>query len=295
MTTRPATPGPTAAHRPLRRRVVLPALAAACWLLAAAPAQAQYGQQAMQPAASTPTEAPAAHRAATAQAGWRPCANEGGICRFDGEALVRYGAEGRYAFRLARNRVFCDNEAFGDPAPDRPKRCEVLPDWRQHDSYRHWRDGGAGAAPAGWRLCAFEGGDCLVDRPSLVRYGAAGRYVTREASRPLRCTNEVFGDPQPGIAKQCEVAVAGATAPPAATGPAVPVVPGAGVAALPWDDCAAEGSRCSLRGPGLVRYGIPGRYLYREAPDDIVCGNAEFGGDPAPNHPKRCQRLRLRR
>ena len=51
-----------------------------------------------------------------AQAQWQRCAGQDEVCRFDGPALVRYGAEGRYAYRVARNRVVCDQNEFGDPA-----------------------------------------------------------------------------------------------------------------------------------------------------------------------------------
>ena len=44
-----------------------------------------------------------------AQAQWQPCANQDEVCRFKGEALVRYGADGRYAFQVARNRINCES------------------------------------------------------------------------------------------------------------------------------------------------------------------------------------------
>ena len=57
--------------------------------------------------------------------GWRTCADEGQICRVNGRAVVRYGAEGRWTSRSVVNGVACNNDAFGDPAPGDPKRCQV--------------------------------------------------------------------------------------------------------------------------------------------------------------------------
>jgi len=52
-----------------------------------------------------------------AQAQWQRCANQDETCRFKGQALVRYGAEGRYTYQVARNRILCDVRDFGsDPA-----------------------------------------------------------------------------------------------------------------------------------------------------------------------------------
>ena len=60
-----------------------------------------------------------------AQAQWHRCASQDEVCRFEGQALVRYGAEGRYAFRVARNRIVCDVEEFGgDPAHGVVKQCD---------------------------------------------------------------------------------------------------------------------------------------------------------------------------
>ena len=48
-----------------------------------------------------------------AQAQWQRCANQDETCRFKGEALVRYGAEGRYTYQVARHRILCDVRDFG--------------------------------------------------------------------------------------------------------------------------------------------------------------------------------------
>lgn len=55
-----------------------------------------------------------------------------------------------------------------------------------------------------------------------------------------------------------------------------------------WVACAREGERCAVRGWGVVRYGVDGRYVYREVRNATLnCDNAMFG-DPAPRHSKRC-------
>lgn len=289
----------------------------------------------------------AAPQAARAQSDWVFCAEEGQTCQVSGEAMVRFGSEGRYTFRVTRNHQPCDVGAFGsDPAPGRRKQCDVSVKWRGDPRYRGWRDAGANAgdghwrhcavegdvcvvngsarvrfgvqgryamrqvtgrspcaisafgdpAPgvpktcevedtSGWVLCANEGDMCWVPGSARVRYGAEGQYAERSASQSIACNNALFGDPRPGVAKQCEYKLGAGAAGPGA-------LPARG---LPWEPCAREGDRCNFRGPGMVRYGAAGRYVYQEAQSGLQCGNETFGGDPAPGVDKQCELLRMGR
>jgi hypothetical protein len=292
---------------------------------------------------------------ATAQQGWAVCAREGQTCEVSGDAMVRYGVDGRYVFRNTNAPLPCTVESFGsDPAVGKRKQCEVSTTWRSESRYRWWRDAGqetvgagrGGAQAASWRVCATEGGVCEFPGTARVRYGANGRYVTltgnqrlecsvrtfgsdptpgtrktcevestgaawvlcanegdtcnvpgvtqvrygangryaeRNASGSIGCNNAQFGDPVPGLAKQCEYKSAGAS------------VIDTGVSALTWDVCAGEGGQCNFRGAAMVRYGVVGRYAYREASNGLVCGVDAFGGDPALGTVKQCEVLRLQR
>lgn len=217
---------------------------------------------------------------------WSVCADEGRTCRVSGESMVRFGADGAYAFRVTRQQQPCTVEAFGsDPAPGKHKRCEVSSNWREQARYSDWQRAGSGRGD--WLFCANEGDDCRVPGSTQVRYGADGRYAERPASQRIACNNGVFGDPNRGMAKQCEYR---RLSNPGGGG-------GGGVGpsnGLPWSACAREGERCDFRGAGMLRYGASGRYLYREAVNGVRCDNDGFGGDPAPGANKRCELLRLR-
>jgi hypothetical protein len=230
---------------------------------------------------------------AQAQSDWSTCADEGQFCRVNGTALVRFGVEGRYAFRVVNRRVMCDNEEFGDPAPQQAKRCQVSYNWRNDERYRRWREGGSG--DDGWRLCANEGEVCRLPQGNVrVRYGNDNRYAVREARTAVNCTNEVFGDPAPNVAKQCEYQAAEERG--AGNNPGGWRGSNEGNNALVWETCAAEGERCNVGRDTMLRFGRPGRYIYREvAAGPTVCSNEAFGFDPTPGEPKRCQRLRIGR
>ena len=55
--------------------------------------------------------------------GWTYCADEGGTCSFSGTRQVRYGADGKYAYKTATTSIGCNNTAFGDPNPGVAKYC----------------------------------------------------------------------------------------------------------------------------------------------------------------------------
>ena len=130
-----------------------------------------------------------------AEPGWQFCANENGFCDFRGRTEVRYGSEGRYVYKILSNGVTCSNEVFGDPTPGLAKNCFFRERERQRE--REYR--------SHWQICANENGFCDFRGRAEVRYGAGDRYVDKILSDGVRCGNEVFGDPAPGLPKNCYI------------------------------------------------------------------------------------------
>ena len=56
---------------------------------------------------------------------------------------------------------------------------------------------------AGWTQCANENGVCSFSGTRIVAYGANGIFVQKTFTNSANCNNGVFGDPTPGVAKQC--------------------------------------------------------------------------------------------
>ncbi|MCG6118292.1 MAG: hypothetical protein MEQ07_08890 [Aquimonas sp.] len=219
---------------------------------------------------------------------WEHCANEGERCRVLGSAVVRYGAEGRYAYRQVRNATIdCDNNRFGDPAPRRRKHCELRPHGGDFGgSGGNWDGGSSGGWDDvySWERCAREGELCRVQGRSVVRYGADGRFTERSVRRgSIACTNGNFGDPAPGRRKFCDVRPEfGGVGGDAIGG----LPPGQGMG--PWQYCAREGDYCRPPGPAFVRYGVDGRFFVRRVDGGVIaCTNGTFG-DPARRETKRC-------
>lgn len=123
-------------------------------------------------------------------------------------------------------------------------------------------------------FCAAEGDTCVLSDSTVVRYGANGVYSQRSFDAGnVACTNQVFGDPAPGVAKTCEVQEV--------------TPPG------DYTFCAVEGGVCALRGPALVRYGANGQYFERSlAGGSVACTNGGFG-DPISGTAKTCEFLIL--
>jgi len=225
-------------------------------------------------AAPAPALAQAAVGAA-ANDGWRICASEGQTCRVDQRTVVRYGADERWSSRVVLGNVECGNEAFGDPAPQAVKQCQV----------RDFGGGaGAGGSPAeGWAFCAGEGEVCAFRGRAEVRFGTAGRFTTRTAYDRVRCGVEDFGDPAFGITKHCEVRSAAALP----VGPNRPTW-GGPQPSTSWRYCAAEGQSCLVNGRAQVRFGDGRRYTARSIRGEVDCSVAAFG-DPAKGVIKHCE------
>ena len=93
------------------------------------------------------------------------------------------------------------------------------------------------AQTSDWTFCASEGGSCSFSGTSEVRYGASGAYVYKTLTGSTPCSNAVFGDPAPGVAKSCAVT------------------------SSEWRLCAFEGGFCGFSGTKDVRYGANGSYV----------------------------------
>ena len=65
------------------------------------------------------------------------------------------------------------------------------------------------AASIRWEACAGEGGTCTVPSTRRVRFGANGRYASREITGAAACNVATFGwDPAAGVGKSCQFEVA---------------------------------------------------------------------------------------
>jgi hypothetical protein len=123
-----------------------------------------------------------------------------------------------------------------------------------------------------WTTCASENGVCTFSGTAQVRYGANNKFATKTATGSIACTNAVFGDPVPNVAKTCQMAAV-------ASAPVTPET---------WTTCAPENGTCSFSGKRTVRYGAGTNYATKVAAGSIACTNAVFG-DPIPQTVKACQ------
>ena len=97
--------------------------------------------------------------------------------------------------------------------------------------------------PAGYTKCAGENQTCSFTGRASVAYGANNVFNYADASNSILCSNSVFGDPLPGVAKSCFYR-------PIATGPAG------------YTLCAAENQTCSFNGSASVAYGANNIFNY---------------------------------
>jgi hypothetical protein len=117
---------------------------------------------------------------------WTRCAGENETCTVTGPSTVRYGADGKYNTKSVNAPVGCSNGNFGDAAPGVVKSCEFI--------------------SGNWTDCAGENQSCAFEGARLVRFGAGTQWTEKVMTGPASCSNSVFGDPAPNVAKRCEVA-----------------------------------------------------------------------------------------
>src|ERR1043166_8565097 len=200
------------------------------------------------------------------------CANENEECKFAGEKIVKYGADKGWIEKTFSNGVDCSNKVFGDPAPGIAKACYIK--------------GGKGSFPPipapqpqpndEFVKCANENEQCKFAGEKIVKYGADKRWIEKTFSNGVDCSNDVFGDPAPGIAKACYIK--GGQNPPA---PAPQPQPQAEV------KCANENEQCKFVGEKIVKYGADKRWIEKTFSDGVACSNDVFG-DPASGTAKAC-------
>jgi hypothetical protein len=119
--------------------------------------------------------------------------------------------------------------------------------------------------------CADENGYCAFAGTMLVQYGAEGSYFSRTMSGGTMCSNDIFGDPAPGVFKSCKISFA----------------PDPSSVAPSGSFCASENAYCSFQGEGIVQYGGAGLFVSKLISNGTSCDNATFG-DPAPGNGKSC-------
>ena len=221
---------------------------------------------------------------------WVFCAAEGAACNVSGEAVVRFGAEGRYEYKNVAGPILCSPDVFGDPARGEPKTCA----YNRSGNAGTWAGNGQrpvaagnawGQNVGGWRTCAREDGFCDFRGSQQVRYGANGHYRTRYATNGMDCSNHAFGgDPAPGVPKLCQVADDRR--------------PNAGHNRPNWGDderggtwrfCAEEGGTCQVPRQATVRFGTEGRYAYQDNVNQRIPCHTDVFGDPNRGERKRCE------
>lgn len=129
----------------------------------------------------------------TTASDWTKCASEGATCAFSGTRQVRYGSATQYVTKTVTGSTVCSNAVFGDPAPNVVKSC----------SYSSTTTGSTATTPVSWTSCSQEGGTCAVPGTREVRYGANNTFVSKIVTGTVACSNAVFGDPAPNLAKSC--------------------------------------------------------------------------------------------
>jgi hypothetical protein len=171
------------------------------------------------------------------------CAHEGENCMDAGYAAYGVGTSWVYKDKSLSGGFKCGISEFGtDPAPGQVKSCRIAP-------YKFLGNEGSSVYGAG----------------NYVAYGAKGVFNFKVSSVSLNCDNATFGDPVPGVAKSCYVA-------------------------LPYYSFKAkEYQSFTTQDTSSIAFGANGSYNFKivRGPTTLKCNVATFG-DPLPGADKSC-------
>ena len=170
-----------------------------------------------------------------------PCAAEGQNCVFSGRQSVAYGANGKFRVRTLTGPVSCSNGIFGDPIQGVMKSCylrvtatapaptptptptpEPTPTPAPEPTPTPTPTPAPGTQIINGQTfsstaCAGENRPCNFTGQKSVAYGASGQFNVRTATDYIQCSNGIFGDPAPGVVKNCYVSVDAASPTPTPT------------------------------------------------------------------------------
>ncbi|WP_278913143.1 S8 family peptidase [Deinococcus wulumuqiensis] len=148
--------------------------------------------------------------------------------------------------------------------------------------------------PAGYTLCAVEGGRCTGALQKQVAFGTDGRWIGGlSTDDTFACTVAEWGqDPYPNRVKGCFIK--GGAATPAPSTPTPNPAPSTPAPAQPlapagYTLCAPLGGTCKDATNREAAFGGAGRYIFGRSTDaTFACTVAEWGRDPAPGVLKGC-------
>jgi len=219
---------------------------------------------------------------------WVKAVDENQAFRVLEPTLVRYGANTAWVERTLNGSISCSNQFFGrDPIAGVAKSCQIPS--KSTTSTTSVQSPSlipvSTLVPTSpeWVKAANENQNFSVSTPREVRYGAGTRWVQRNLSGTVSCTNSFFGsDPAPGTLKSCETRNAVATS--TATAPT-------STAATTWTAAANENQTFRLDALTVVRYGSGTSWIQRTLSGTVSCNNSTFGSDPIAGVLKSCQIL----
>jgi len=120
-------------------------------------------------------------------AGYIFCAMERSTCKFSNTAMIAFGVNGRFNYKIATDSISCSTSIFGDPAYGITKAC----------FYKTL------VGPPGYTFCSDEWAVCSFSGTRKIAFGIDGSFNYKTFSSPVNCTTSVFGDPAYGFRKAC--------------------------------------------------------------------------------------------
>ncbi|MGJ7582622.1 hypothetical protein ACSFA3_20790, partial [Variovorax sp. RHLX14] len=185
----------------------------------------------MSPAASATTAAPAATTTTSTSTVMTLLTGQSGSFKLTSTSAVAYGSGVLMTTKsLASGTYTCGDQLFGDPAPGKPKACYSTSAATATVTTPVAKPAAAVTTTAQLSMLTGQTGTFTLTSAANIVYGTGTKLVEKLlAAGTYNCGDQLFGDPAPGVNKQCyfstTVAAAPAVTTPIVTAPAAPAAP----------------------------------------------------------------------
>ena len=212
---------------------------------------------------------------------------QSGSFKLTSSSNIAYGSGAQLAQKtLSSGTYVCGDQLFGDPAPGQPKSCYSTSGSTSTTTP-------VASKPTSTNQLSMligQSGSFTLASAATVAYGSGSQLVEKSlAAGTYACGDQLFGDPAPGVNKQCYLSTTSASTP-AATTPAVTTP----VASTP-SPVATNGSVLAVAGDVMVngavsnaeyqamaqKMGTDAAIAYRYGPSSVDYGTSTQGGLPS--------------
>ena len=205
---------------------------------------------------------------------------QSGSFKLTSSSNIAYGSGTQVVQKTLNSGTYvCGDDLFGDPAPGKNKAC-----YSASNSTATTPTASKPTSTNQLSLLIGQSGTFTLNSAATIVYGSGSQFVEKSlAAGAYACTDQLFGDPAPGVNKQCYFSATSASTPavttPVASTPS-PVTTNGSVLAVAGD-VVVNGAVSNAEYQAMAqKMGTDAAIAYRYGPSSADYGTSTQGGLP---------------